>query len=188
MVNIMDFYNPRPEGNFFVDKILKWITDVVVIVIIAVFFAIYLCDEATVVGSSMASSLEDGQVVLINKMAYKLTSPERYDVIVYKSKTNDEKYVIKRIIGLPGEKVKIEDSKIYINGEAVEDEYFNGSYESGQASTEIELLEGEYFVLGDNRNLSEDSRFDYIGNIYEEDIVGKAWLIASPFNDISFVK
>ena len=184
----MDFFNPRPEGNFFTDKVLKWITDVVVIVAIACFFAIYLCEETTVVGSSMASSLEDGQVVLINKISYKLGSPERFDVIVYKSKTNEEQYVIKRIIGLPGETVKIEDSKIYINGKGLDDKYFKGNYESGQAETEIKLLDGEYFVMGDNRNLSEDSRFDYIGNISEEEIVGKAWLIASPFSDINFVK
>lgn len=184
----MDFYNPRPEGNFLVDKVLKWITDIVVVAAIAAFFAIYLCEETTVVGSSMAASLEDGQVVLINKISYRLGSPKRYDVVVYKSKTNEEQYVIKRIIGLPGETVKIEDSRIYINGEEIEDEYFKGNYESGQAKTEIKLLEGEYFVMGDNRNLSEDSRFDYIGNISEEDIVGKAWLIASPFSDINFVK
>ncbi len=183
----MGFYNPRPEGNFVVDRIFKWIADVIVVVAIAVFFVIHLGEEMNIVGSSMSSSLNDGQVILIDRMSYKLRTPDRFDVIVYKSQTTQDQYVVKRIIGLPGETVKIEDSKIYINGEELEDEYFKGAYESGYADKEIEIADDEYFVMGDNRNLSEDSRFEYIGNIDEEDIVGRAWLISAPFSEISFI-
>lgn len=183
----MSFYNPRPDKNMIVDTILKWIIDIIVIVSIAMFFLIHLGEETKIVGSSMASSLEDGQVVLIDRMTYKLSSPSRFDVIVYKSKTTEDQYVIKRIIGLPGEKIKIDDSKIYINGEELEDKYFEGTFESGYVSEQIDIELDEYFVMGDNRNLSEDSRFEYIGNINKSNIIGKAWLIASPFNEIDFV-
>ncbi len=183
----MDFYNPRPKGSFAVDKVLKWIIDIVVVAFIALFLAIYMCEETTMVGSSMSPSLDDGQVVLIDKISYKLGSPDRFDVIVYNSKINEEQYVVKRIIGLPGETIKIEDSKIYVDGELLEDVFFDGAYESGQAENEIKIAGDEYFVMGDNRNLSEDSRFDYIGNIKKEDIIGRAWLIASPFSSIGFV-
>lgn len=184
----MNLFSNRPEENFIIDKVIKWIVDLVVVAFIALFFTIYMCEETDIVGDSMSPALNDGQVVLINKMAYKLGEPDRFDVIVYKSHTNDEQYVVKRIIGLPGETVKIEDSKIYINGELIEDEYFAGKYESGHADSEIKIAGDEYFVLGDNRNLSEDSRFNYIGNIKEDDIVGKAWLISSPFGEIGFIK
>ncbi len=183
----MSFYNPRPDKNMIVDVILKWVVDIIVIVAIAMFFLIYLGEETKIVGSSMASSLNDGQVVLIDRMKYKLSSPDRFDVIVYKSNTIEGQYVIKRIIGLPGEKIKIEDSTIYIDGEELEDKYFDGTFENGYISDEIEIGSDEYFVMGDNRNLSEDSRFEYIGNINKSNIVGKAWLIASPFNEIDFV-
>ncbi len=184
---LMGFYNPRPESNFIVDKVLKWITDIIVFVAVAVFFVIYLGEETSIVGSSMAPAIDDGQVILIDRMSYEITSPGRFDVIVYKSKTTENQYVIKRIIGLPGETVKIEDSKIYINGEVLEDKYFDGTYESGYAQNEIKVGNNQYFVMGDNRNLSEDSRFEYIGNISEENIIGKAWLIASPFKEIGFI-
>lgn len=183
----MGFYNPRPEKNILTDRILKWITDIVTVAAVAVFFAIYLCEETTIVGSSMSAALDDGQVVLIDRMAYKLSSPDRFDVIVYKSPVADGQYVIKRIIGLPGETIRIENSRIYADGELIEDRYFKDTYESGYASEDIKLAGDEYFVMGDNRNLSEDSRFEYIGNISGENIIGKAWLIAAPFSDIGFV-
>lgn len=183
----MEFYNPRPKGNIIIDKVIKWIVDIVVVVAIALFFVVYLGEETNIIGNSMASALEDGQVVLIDRMTYKLMSPGRFDVVVYKSKTVENQYVIKRVIGLPGETIKIEDSKIYINGEVLEDKYFTGNYESGYASEEIKIGNNQYFVMGDNRNLSEDSRFEYIGNINEEDIVGKAWLIGAPFSEIGFI-
>lgn len=183
----MDFYNPRPEGNFIVDKVLKYVTDIVVVVAIAMFVAVYMCEETTIVGNSMSPELDDGQVILIDRMAYKLSEPDRFDVIVYKSQTVENQYVIKRIIGLPGEKIKIDDGKIYINGELLEDIYYDGAYESGYAADEVKIAGDEYFVMGDNRNLSEDSRFEYIGNINEEDIIGKAWLVAAPFSNIGFI-
>lgn len=180
----MGYFNPIPDKNLQVDVILKFVIDIIVVVTLAFFVIFFFCDKSTVIGSSMSTELSNGEVVLINKMAYRLGDPERFDVIVYKTENGTG---IKRIIGLPGEKIKIEDSKIYINGELLEDEYFKDNYESGYAEKEIEIGPDEYFVMGDNRNVSEDSRFSYVGNIEYDDILGKAWFIASPFNRLGFI-
>lgn len=180
----MGYFNPIPDKNIYTDIILKFVIDIIVVVTIAFFVIYYFGDKSTVIGSSMSSSLANGEVVLINKMAYNLDKPERFDIIVFKTENGTG---IKRIIGLPGEKLKIEDSKIYINGELLKDKYFDENYESGYVSEEIEIGPDEYFVMGDNRNVSEDSRFSYVGNIKYEDIIGKVWFIVSPFNQIGFV-
>ena len=96
--------------------------------------------------------------------------------------------MVKRVIGLPGEEIQIVDSKIYINGEEIEDRYCDGNFESGSASSTIKINDNEYFVMGDNRHLSQDSRFEYVGNIKRSDILGKAWLIISPFSKIRMIK
>lgn len=185
----MGYFNPIPEKNIFFDIILKWIVDVIAVIALAIFFVIYMCDTADMVGNSMAPVLNNGESVFINKIAYNLGSPERFDVIVFKNE--DGKETIKRIIGLPGEFIKIEDSKIYIKndeGEQVlEDAYFKEKYEPGYVTEYMEIPMGEYFVMGDSRNVSEDSRFAYVGNIKEDDILGQAWLIYSPFNRIGFI-
>lgn len=183
----MGYFNTRPEKNIFTDLILKWIIDIITVIAIAVFLLSFFGEKVTVSGNSMSDVVFDGQVLLINKISYKLGAPERFDVIVYRSSLDKEKYIIKRIIGLPGEKIKIENNNIYINGELLEDKYYKGTYESGYCSEEITIEDEHYFVLGDNRNLSEDSRFEYVGNISIEDIVGKAWLKVAPFNDAGFV-
>jgi len=186
----MGYFNPVPDRNIIVDEILKWIIDIVAIIALAVFFVIYMCDSADMVGNSMSPALANGESVLINKIAYELGEPERFDIIVYRD--DEDEASIKRIIGLPGEQIKIADSKIYIKdaeGEHVlEDIYCKEKFEAGYVSEYVEIPLGEYFVMGDSRNLSEDSRFEYVGNISEDDILGKAWLISTPFNRIGFIK
>lgn len=123
-----------------------------------------------------------------DKMSYELRDIKRFDVVVYRSDLSEDEYIIKRVIGLPGEEIQIIDSRIYINGEEIEDKYHKGSFESGAASQTIKIGEDEYFVMGDNRNLSQDSRFEYVGNVKREDIIGRAWIIISPFNKIGLIK
>ena len=185
----MGYFNPMPDRNIFLDDILKWIVDVVAAIALAVFFVVYMCDTADMVGNSMSPALNNADKVLIDRISYSIGSPERFDVIVFEDE--EGKQTIKRIIGLPGEQIKIENSKIYIknsDGEQVlEDKYFSEKFEPGYVDEYVLIPMGQYFVMGDSRNVSEDSRFEYVGNIKEENILGKAWLISSPFNRINFV-
>ena len=185
----MGYFNPKPERNILTDIILKWVSDVIVVVALAVFIIIFLGDKISIVGNSMAGTIKSGQEILIDKMTYELHDIKRYDVIVYTSEiTGKKETVVKRVIGLPGEKIQIVDSKIYINGNEIDDKYYKGSFESGYVSETVTIGDDEYFVMGDNRNLSQDSRFEYVGNIKKDDIIGKAWMIISPFNKIKLIK
>lgn len=182
-----------PEKNIWADKVVKWISDISTVVVLALFLCIYLGDRVEISGSSMSPVLENSEKVLVDKISYTLKNPKRFDIIVYKSKSDNNQYYIKRIIGLPGESVTITDSKIYItasDGEKWElkDPYCTvDKYESGYAENTVYVGGNEYFVLGDNRNLSEDSRFSYVGNISKDDIIGKAWFIVSPIKKLGFV-
>lgn len=185
----MGYFNPKPIRNVLTDTILKWVADVAVVMAVAVFLIIFLGDKIRVVGNSMSDQVKSGQEILIDKISYELRDIKRYDVIVYKSElSGQEEYVVKRVIGLPGEEIQIVDSKIYINGEEIEDKYYKENFESGSASSIIKISDNEYFVMGDNRNLSQDSRFEYVGNIKRGDILGRAWLIISPFSKIGIIK
>lgn len=185
----MGYFNPKPERNILTDIILKWVTDVAAAVALAVFLILFLGERAEVVGNSMADKVKSGQTILIDKMSYELRNIKRFDVIVYKSEIAGEaEYVVKRVIGLPGEEIQIVDSRIYIDGEEIDDPYYRGKFESGYANQTIKIGEDEYFVMGDNRNLSQDSRFEYVGNVKKSDVTGKAWLIISPFNKIGLIQ
>jgi len=141
----------------------------------------FVMQTVTVVGPSMSNTLHDGQVVIVNKLTYKFNEIERYDIIAYSQIEKDSYYDIKRVIGLPEETIQITDGYIYINGEKLEDLPFDDYIlSSGNAKTEIVLGENEYFVLGDNINNSEDSRYTNIGNISKTEILGKVVYVYSP--------
>jgi signal peptidase I len=162
-------------------------SDLAAVIFLAYFIIYYALEKTEMVGISMQSTLSDKDEVIINKFSYRFTDPKRFDVIVFKQSGKEHSfYNIKRIIALPGETLQIKDGIIYINGEAVEDivnvETMNNY---GLADEEITLEENEYFVLGDNRNNSEDSRFASIGMIRRDEIIGKAFIRVSPFNFVS---
>ncbi|MDO5127061.1 MAG: signal peptidase I [Eubacteriales bacterium] len=143
----------------------------------------------TVVGPSMHGTLEDGQVVYVNKLAYKIGDVKRFDVVAYKKVGTDSYYDIKRVIGLPNEKIQIREGIVYINGQAMMEPPFQELVvNSGIASAEISLGKNEYFILGDNVNNSEDSRYTNIGNISKSEILGRVDRILSPRKDKGKVK
>ncbi|NBJ91512.1 signal peptidase I [Parablautia muri] len=133
--------------------------------------------KISMIGVSMEPALYNGQEVLINRFVYKMLSPKRGDIIAFLPNGNpNSHYYLKRVIGLPGERVQIINGYVYINGELLaEDESYDKIADAGIAETEILLESDEYFVLGDNRNISEDSRSGNIGPIKKETIAGRAW-------------
>ncbi len=150
----------------------------------------YIGQRTQVSGSSMESTLSDGDNLIVDKISYRFHDPERYDIIVFPYKYEKNTYYIKRIIGLPGEVVQIdEDGTIYVDGEVLEESYGREVIlDPGEAEEPIALGEDEYFVLGDNRNASSDSRDPSVGKILGDDIVGRAWVRIYPFNKIGFIK
>lgn len=131
-----------------------------------------------ITSASMDPTLQVEDNVIVEKVSYFFGNPERYDVIVFSFEDEKGTYLIKRIIGMPGETVQIdEDGAVLINGEVLDENYGNTVMASaGEAAEEIQLGEDEYFVLGDNRNDNADSRHPLVGNVSESEIIGKVWL------------
>ena len=168
--------------------ILLWIVEIFIVLLLA-FVLVYCAGmRVSVVGNSMESTLSDGSVVLVNRFVYNIKEPKAGDVIVFLPNGNEKShYYIKRVIGVPGDKVQIKNGLLYVNGELYDVEDTETIKNAGLAEDEITVGEDEYFVLGDNRNSSEDSRYANIGNIKKEYIQGKAWFVARPFNKMGKV-
>ena len=159
----------------------------------AVWLVITVVGQRTEVeGASMENTLHNGDNLIVDKLSYRFHDPERFDIIVFPFQFQDNTYYIKRIIGLPGETVQImDDGSIYINGEKLEENYGMEVIKPetiGRAAEPIELGDDEYFVMGDNRNNSSDSRTDMVGNITRENIIGKAWLRIWPVSDFGVLQ
>ena len=153
------------------------------------FFILHFVGQRTVVdGSSMEHTLSNGDNLIMDKLTYHFRDPERFEIIIFPM--DKETFYIKRVIGLPGETVRIdEEGTIYINGSPLEENYGIARIENpGLAENTVKLSANEYFVLGDNRNASLDSRFPEVGTIRRERITGRAWLRIYPFNEITFLK
>ena len=147
---------------------------------VAVFLAFVLVFSVgmkiSMVGVSMEPALYNGQEVLVNRFIYKITSPKRGDVIAFLPNGNQNShYYLKRIVGLPGESIQIIDGYVYINRERLPEDEYDKMADYGIVGNEIQLGSDEYFVLGDNRNMSEDSRSGNIGAVKKDTIAGKAW-------------
>lgn len=142
-----------------------------IIIIIALFIMLYVVSLQQVVGPSMNPNYYDGDLLILNKLHYRLQKPKRFDVVVIKY--DEAKYFIKRVIGLPGEHVAFKDNKLYINGELVEQNFkYEETDDFDLTKLEYDVIpEGYYFVVGDNRPNSEDSRT--IGLISKKDFIGK---------------
>lgn len=155
------------------------------VVLVATYLVVqYVGQRTGVIGSSMETTLSDGDNLLVDKISYRFQEPKRFDIIVFPYQHDENVYYIKRIIGMPNETVYI-DAKgvIYINGEVLTESYGTEVINSaGLAGEEIHLGEDEYFVLGDNRNNSSDSRDPSVGNIHRKDILGKAWVRIWPLS------
>jgi signal peptidase I len=190
----MEYGYREEKESAFRSVIKEWpilLVEVVVAILLAVLLIVFGFEKTQVNGKSMDPVLKDGDVIFVSKIAYIGFKPKRNDVIVYRQDGKEHSYnSVKRVIGLPGEKVQIKDGKVYINDkEYKEINKVDAMISGGVAEDPIELDKGEYFVLGDNRNQSEDSRYSSVGMIKKKEIVGKAWLRLKPnFNFVSWIK
>lgn len=170
-------------------SVLNWIFQIALVLAFAAAVSIFFFQSITMQEGSMEPTLQTGEKFFINKVAYKLGSPKRGDIIAFTKDGSDNAAIhIKRVVGLPGETVQIKDGKLYIDGE----ELAQGSAlpeitNPGLAEKSVTLKSDEYFVLGDNRNNSEDSRFAEVKNVNKRYIEGKLWFCISPLDKIGFV-
>ena len=170
--------------------ILRLFFEIAVTLAFAALVAIMMFQSVTMQESSMEPTLSVGDRFFINRVIYKVSSPERGDVIVFRTNASDDAaFHIRRVIGLPGETIQIEDGRILINGETYkEGRDFPMIASAGLAASPITLEAGEYFVLGDNRNNSEDSRYGDIGIVKKKYISGKLWFTCYPLKKLGFLE
>lgn len=162
---------------------------------ISAFFAIVLMYvfgvRTNVIGNSMEPSLYANQEILIDRFTYQISAPKRGDIVAFQPNGNEEShYYVKRIVGIPGDHIRIVSGLIYIDGEVyVEDGNYDKIADPGIADSEIYLGDEEYFVLGDNRNFSEDSRSGNIGPVKKSYMIGKVWFkLSKNLEYLGFVK
>lgn len=162
-------------------RLIKDVAELLVGGAVAVFLAFVIVFSVgmrtSVIGDSMEPVLYNGQEILMNRILYRISTPKRGDVIVFLPNGNENShFYVKRVVGLPGETVQIREGNVYIDGLMLaEDESFDKIVDPGIAQNEILLASDEFFVLGDNRNSSEDSRSGNIGAVKKDTIIGKAW-------------
>ncbi len=187
----LDFNRKKRKVNTgLLREVAAWTGELLLAVMAAVVLVLSVGFRISVVGPSMSPTLENGERILVNRIGYKLFDPKRNDLVVFLPNGNEKAhYYIKRVIALPGDRVQIKDGIVYINGEPFEEKAEVSAIENPLlAEDEIVIGKDEYFVLGDNRNNSEDSRYASIGNVKKEHIVGQAWIIVYPWNKFGLLK
>ncbi len=174
----LTFYQKKKKLD---PRLLKDVMELLVGGAVAVFLAFVLVFSigmrTSVIGDSMEPSLHNGQEILMNRILYRISMPKRGDVIVFLPNGNQNThFYVKRVVGLPGETVQIREGNVYIDGVLLaENELIDKIADPGIAQSELLLGSDEFFVLGDNRNSSEDSRSGNIGAVKKDSIIGKAW-------------
>ena len=173
-----------------VRKSLRWVFEIAVTLVFAALTAVLMFQTVTMQESSMEPTLSVGDRFFMNRVVYKLSSPKRGDIIVFRTNASDDAALhIRRVIGLPGETVQIRDGQIYIDGELYDESRdFPEITNPGLAENGVSLKSGEYFVLGDNRNHSTDSREPNVGVLHREDLLGRAWVRIYPFDKIGVIQ
>lgn len=170
-------------------ELLSWLIYIVIVVILSLGIITFIGQRTKVSGHSMETTLSDGDNLIVDKISYRFRDPERFEIIVFPFQYEEHTYYIKRIIGLPGETVQVIDGYVYINGEVLYENYgLEVMDDPGIAAEPITLGEDEYFVLGDNRNHSSDSRDPSVGVLHRDDIMGRAWIRIWPFDKFGVIK
>lgn len=171
-----------------IKELAGWLLYIVLIIALTWIVVTFVGQRTEVSGSSMETTLSDKDQLIGDKMTYRFRDPKRYDIVVFPYQYQDNTYYIKRIIGLPGETVQILSGMVYIDGMRLDEHYGNEIMENpGIAEEPLTLGEDEYFVLGDNRNNSSDSRASDVGLIHRKDLIGRAWIRVWPLSQIGVI-
>lgn len=171
-----------------IKELSGWLLYIVLIIALTWIVVTFVGQRTEVSGSSMETTLSDKDQLIVDKMTYRFRDPKRYDIVVSPYQYQDNTYYIKRIIGLPGETVQILSGMVYIDGMRLDEHYGNEIMENpGIAEEPLTLGEDEYFVLGDNRNNSSDSRASDVGLIHRKDLIGRAWIRVWPLSQIGVI-
>lgn len=169
-------------------ELLGWVVYILIVVCSTYLIVNYVGQRTKVSGDSMLNTLHDGDNLIVDKISYRFRDPERFEIIVFPYRYQENTYYIKRIIGLPGETIQIKDGYVYINDELLDEHYGREvMLKAGMAAEPIQLGEDEYFVLGDNRNASSDSREPNVGVLHRDELVGRAWVRIWPFDSMGVI-
>ncbi len=187
----LNFGKQRKKFNLPLFKeVVSWTGSIAIVILIAYVLVNSFGFRTSVVGQSMEESLSNGDQILVNRFVYTFMKPKQGDVVVFLPNGNEKShYYVRRVVATPGDTVQIIDGAVYVNDEMFDEEIDVASMEdAGIAAEPIKLETDEYFVLGDNRNNSEDSRFANIGNVKKDYIIGKAWFRFASLGDMGTVR
>ena len=178
----------RERGIF--RELLGWLLYILIIIGLTYVIITYVGQRTRVSGQSMETTLSDGDNLIVDKLTYHFKDPERFDIIVFPYQYEENTYYIKRIIGMSGETIQIIGGYVYINGQQLTSDIYGTEVmaSAGIAAEPITLGADEYFVLGDNRNHSTDSREPNVGVLHREDLLGRAWVRIYPFDKIGVIQ
>ena len=170
-------------------EVIIWTFQIAIVCLIAFVCVWYFGLRVSMIGDSMNPELHNGDITLVNRIVYSMSTPKRGDIIAFKPNGNENShYSIKRIVGLPGETVEIRNGAIWVNGKKIKEKYKATEIEDvGVLEEPMTLGKSEYFVLGDDRQNSEDSRMADVGNVKRSEIEGKVWFTVSPTKHFGFV-
>ena len=188
--NGLNFSRRRRKFNMPLFKeVMSWVIECAIVIFIAYTLVTFFGCRTTVVGNAMNDTLTNEEQILVNRFVYNVSSPKQGDVIAFLPNGNEKShYYVRRVVACPGDTVQIKDGKVYVNGEVYQEKIMVASIEdAGVASEEIKLGDDEYFVPGDNRNNSEDSRLANIGNVKKSYIIGKAWFYFKSIGNMGFI-
>ena len=178
--------------NKVIKEMISTLLYLLAVLLLTYFVITFVGQRTKVEGASMETTLSNGDNLIVDKISYRFREPRRFDIIVFPVQYKENTFYIKRIIGMPGETVQIDErGNIYIDGEILQESYGREVIKPeniGVAAEPVTLGEDEYFVMGDNRNNSTDSRTEIVGNISRKDILGRAWLRIWPFSKFGFLR
>ena len=176
------------QKRSFKREAFSWIACIVVTILLTEFILNFVIINANIPSGSMENTIMTNDKLIALRTSYWFNDPKRGDIIIFKYPDDETEWFIKRVIALPGETVLVKDGKVYINGskKALSEPYIKE--EPVEDFGPYKVPKNGYFVMGDNRNYSKDSRFPDVGNIKRADIIGKAWLRIYPFDKIGFIR